>query len=59
MFVSTASSLESAKKVGVPSDEIRFGNHRDCPHAVLDTSHFLYPKYQELYPEECKMSAKK
>ena len=47
------------EKVGVPSDEIRFGNHRDCPHAVLDTSHFLYTKYQELYPEECKMSAKK
>ena len=23
------------EKVGVPSDEIRFGNHRDCPHAVL------------------------
>lgn len=47
------------EKVGAPSDEIRFGNRRDCPYAILNTAHFLYPKYQELYLEECKASAKK
>lgn len=47
------------KKCGVPSEEIRWGKCRDCPDAVLNTSHFLYPKYQNLYPEECKVLAKK
>ena len=47
------------KKNGVPPDDFRSGKRHDCPDAVLNTSLFLYPKYQELYPEECKVSAKK
>ena len=47
------------KKNGTPSDDFCFGERHDCPYAILNTAHFLYPKYQELYPEECKASAKK
>lgn len=47
------------KKLGTPPDDLRFGKRHDCPDAVLNTSHFLYPEYQKLYPEECKVSAKK
>lgn len=47
------------KKNGVPPDDFRSGKRHDCPDAILNTSLFLYQKYQELYPEGCKISNKK
>ena len=31
------------KKLGTPSDDLRFGKRHDCPDAVLNTSHFYIP----------------
>lgn len=46
------------KIIGTPSDELRFGKRHNCPGAVLNTSHFAYPEYEKLYPEECKRTQK-
>ena len=47
------------KKLDDSPDVFGWGERHDCPDAVLNTESFQYPKYQELYPEECKVSAKK
>lgn len=47
------------KKRGHSPDDFRCGKRHDCPDAVLNTGHFLYDQYQELYTEECKSSAEK
>ena len=47
------------KKLGAPSDEIRWGKRHDCPDVILDTNRFLYPAYEKLYPKECKQSKKR
>lgn len=47
------------KKLGAPSDEIRWGKRHDCPDVILDTNRFSYPAYEKLYPEECKQSKKR
>lgn len=47
------------KKLGDSPDEFGWGERYGCPDAVLNTENFQYPKYKELYPEECKISRQK
>ena len=47
------------KKLGDSPDVFGWGERHDCPDAILDTNHFLYPAYEKLYPEECKQSKKR
>ena len=46
------------KKLGDSPDDFGWGKRHDCPYAVLNTEHFSYPKYEELYPDACKASKK-
>lgn len=45
--------------IGETPEYFRFGTRHDCPDAVLDVHSFIYPEYEELYPEECKQCKKK
>ena len=47
------------RKLGDSPDDFGWGKRHDCPDAVLNTKHFSYPQYEELYPDECKGSKKK
>ena len=47
------------KKLGNSPDIFEWGERHDCPNAILNTESFQYPQYRNLYPEECKVSAKK
>ena len=42
------------KLLGTSPDEFRWGDRRDCPHAILNPKRLSYPRFAELYPEDVK-----